>query len=72
MLTNNPAQLVSEIEMTLDNANNAVTRITNMVQQVQNKILTVDLLTPEMLKQVFQHLDYQAEKQGLELLITQP
>ena len=72
MLTNNPAQLVSEIKMALDNANNAVTQITNMVQQAQNKRLSVDLLTPDMLKQVFQHLEDQAEKQGLELLITQP
>ena len=43
-----------------------------MVQQAQNKRLSVNLLTPETLKQVFQHLEDQAEKQGLELLITQP
>jgi hypothetical protein len=72
MLKDNPAQLLSEIETTMDNANNAVTRITNMVQQAQNKRLSVDLLTPDTLKQVFNHLQDQAEKQGLELLITQP
>ena len=72
MLTNNPAQLLSEIKMTLDNANNAFTGITNTVQQAQNKRLSVDLLTPDTLKQVFQHLQDHAEKQGLELLITQP
>jgi hypothetical protein len=72
MLKDNPAQLLSEIEMTMDNANNAVNRITNMVQQAQNKRLSVDLLTPDTLKQVFNHLQDQADKQGLELLITQP
>ena len=72
MLKDNPAQLLSEIEMTMDNANNAVNRITNMVQQAQNKRLSVDLLTPDTLKQVFKHLQDQADKQGLELLITQP
>ena len=51
MLQNNPAQLNSEIEQTLDNAHDAVTRITNMVQQAQNRRLSVDLLTPETLKE---------------------
>ena len=72
MLKDNPAQLLSEIEMTMENANNAVTRITNMVQQAQNKRLSVDLLTPETLKQLYKHLQDQADKQGLELLISQP
>ena len=72
MLQNNPAQLNSEIEQTLDNAHEAVTRITNMVQQAQNRRLSVDLLTPDTLKQLFQHLQDQADKQGLELLISKP
>ena len=72
MLQNNPAQLFSEIEMSLDTAQNAVTSITNMVQQAQNKRLSVDLLTPDTLKQLFNHLQDQADKQGLELLISKP
>ena len=72
MLQNNPAQLNSEIEQTLDNAHDAVTRITNMVQQAQNRRLSVDLLTPETLKQLYQHLENQAEQQKLELLISKP
>ena len=72
MLKNNSAQLFSKIKMTFDNAHNAVTCITNMVQQVQNKKLSVDLLTQDTINQVFQHLQDQAEKQGLELLNTQP
>ena len=49
MLQNNPAQLISEIDDILDKGNDAVTRITNMVQQAQNKRLSVDLLTPDTL-----------------------
>ena len=71
MLQNNPAQLLSEIKIYLDNTHNAVTRVTNMVQQAQNKRLSVDLLTPDMLKQLYQHIQDQADKQGLELLINQ-
>ena len=37
MLQNNPAQLNSEIEQTLNNAHDAVTRITNMVQQLKTE-----------------------------------
>ena len=72
MLQNNPAQLLSEIKISLDNGHNAVTRITIMVQQAQNKRISVDLLTPDTLKQLFKHLQDQADKQGLELLISQP
>jgi hypothetical protein len=43
-----------------------------MVQQAQNKRLSVDLLTPNTLKQVFKHQLDQAESQNLELLISQP
>lgn len=72
MLQNNPAQLISEIDDILDKGNDAVTRITNMVQQAQNKRLSVDLLTPDTLKQLYEHLEDQADKQGLELLISKP
>jgi hypothetical protein len=53
MLQHNPAQLNSEINRILENGHEAATRITNMVQQAQNKRLSVDLLTPDTLKQVF-------------------
>jgi hypothetical protein len=53
MLQHNPAQLNSEINRILENGHKAATRITNMVQQAQNKRLLVDLLTPDTLKQVF-------------------
>jgi hypothetical protein len=53
MLQHNPAQLNSEINRILENGHEATTRITNMVQQAQNKRLLVDLLTPDTLKQVF-------------------
>jgi hypothetical protein len=60
MLQHNPAQLNSEINRILENGHEAATRITNMVQQAQNKRLSVDLLTPDTLKQVFRHLQEQA------------
>ncbi len=47
-------------------------RITNLVQQAQNKRLSVDLLTPKKLKMVFEHLQNQAEQSKLELLISKP
>ena len=72
MLQHNPAQLNSEINRILENGHEAATRITNMVQQAQNKRLSVDLLTPDTLKQVFRHLQEQAESQNLELMINQP
>jgi hypothetical protein len=56
MLQHNPAQLNSEINHILEKGHKAATRITNMVQQAQNKQLSVDLLTPNTLKQVLQHL----------------
>jgi hypothetical protein len=43
-----------------------------MVQQAQNKRLSVELLAPNTLKQVFQHLQDQAEAQNLEFMINQP
>jgi hypothetical protein len=49
MLQHNPAQLNSEINCILENGHEAATRITNMVQQAQNKRLLVDLLTPDTL-----------------------
>ncbi len=72
MLQHNPAQLNSEISRILENGHEAATRITNMVQQAQNKRLSVDLLTPDTLKQVFRHLQDQAESQNLKLMINQP
>ncbi len=72
MLQHNPSHLNSEMNLILENGHEDATRITNMVQQAQNKKLSVDLLTPNMLKQVFQHLLDQAESQNLELLISQP
>jgi len=48
------------------------TRITNLVQQAQNKRLSVDSLTPKTLKMVFEHLQNQAENQKLELLTSKP
>jgi hypothetical protein len=71
-LQHNPDQLNSEINCILENGHEASTRITNMIQQAQNKKLSVDLLTPDTLKQVFQHLQDQAESQNLELMINQP
>ena len=53
-------------------ANEAQIQITNLVQQAQRKRLSVYLLTPKTLKLVFQHLQYHADKQGLELLISKP
>ena len=72
MLLNNPSHLNSEIEDILSKGQNAVTRITNLVQQVQNRRMSVDLLTPTALKQLFKHLEEQADKQSLELLINKP
>ncbi len=72
MLQHNHAQLNSEINRILENGHEAAIRITNMVQQAQNKRLSVDLLTPNTLKQVFQHLQDQAKSQNLKLMINQP
>ena len=72
MLKYNPAQLITEIDRTLEMGHEVQNRITNLVQQAQNKRLSVDLLTPKTLKQVFEHLQNQAEQSKLELLITKP
>jgi len=56
MLKNNPAYLITEIDRTLEMGHEEQTRITNSVQQAQNKRLSVDLLTPKTLKLVFEHL----------------
>jgi len=72
MLKYNPAQLITEIDSTLEMGHEVQTPITNLVQQAQNKRLSVDLLTPKTLKQVFEHLQSQAEQSKLELLITKP
>jgi hypothetical protein len=72
MLKYNSAQLITEIDRTLEMGHEVQTRITNLVQQAQNKRLSVDLLTPKTLKQVFEHLQSQAEQSKLELLITKP
>ena len=72
MLKYSSAQLITEIDRTLEMGHEAQTRITNLVQQAQNKRLSVDLLTPKTLKQVFDHLQSQAEQSKLELLISKP
>jgi hypothetical protein len=72
LLKNNPAQLITEIDCTLEMGYKVQTRITNMVQQAQNKRLSADLLTPKTLKMVFKHLQNQADQQKLELLISKP
>jgi len=72
MLKYSPAQLITEIDSTLEMGHNVQTRITNLVQQAQNKRLSVDLLTPKTLRQVCEHLQSQAEQSKLELLITKP
>ncbi len=65
MLKNNPAQLITEIDCTLEMGHEVQTIITNLVQQAQNKRLSVDLLAPKILKMVFEHLKDQAKKQKL-------
>ncbi len=72
MLKYSSGQLITEIDRTLEMGHEAQTRITNLVQQAQNKRLSVDLLTPKTLKQVFDHLQSQAEQSKLELLISKP
>ena len=72
MLKYSPTQLITEIDSTLEMGHEVQTRITNLVQQAQNKRLSVDLLTPKTLRQVFEHLQSQAEQSKLELLITKP
>ncbi len=72
MLKYSSGQLITEIDRTLEMGHEAQTRITNLVQQAQNKRLSVDLLTPKTLKQVFDHLQNQAEQSKLELLISKP
>jgi len=72
MVKNNPAHLITNIDRTLEMGHEVQTRITNLVQQAQNKRLSVDLLTPKTLKLVFEHLQNQAEQSNLELLISKP
>jgi len=72
MLKNNPAHLITEIDRTLEMGHKVQIRITNLVQQAQNKRLSVDLLTPKTLKLVFEHLQNQAEQANLELFIPKP
>jgi len=72
MVKNNPAHLITNIDCTLEMGHEVQTRITNLVQQAQNKRLSVDLLTPKTLKLVFEHLQNQAEQSNLELLISKP
>ena len=72
MLKNNPAQLITEIDRTLEMGHKVQNCITNLVQQAQNKRLSVDLLTPKTFKMVFEHLQDQAEQSKLELLISKP
>jgi len=69
ILKNNPAQLITEINRTLEMGHEVQNRITNLVQQAQNKQLSVDLITPKTLKLVFEHLQNQAEQSKLEFLI---
>ena len=72
MVKNNPAHLITNKDHTMEMGHEVQTRITNLVQQVQNKRLSVDLLTPKTLKLVFKHLQNQAELSNLELLISKP
>jgi len=72
MLKHSPAQLITEIDCTLEMGHKVQNCITNLVQQAQNKRLSVDLLTPKTLKQVFEHHQSQAEQSKLELLISKP
>ncbi len=72
MVKNNPAHLITNKDCTLEMGHEVQTRITNLVQQAQNKKLSVDLLTPKTLKLVFEHLQNQAEQSNLELLISKP
>ena len=72
LLQTNPAQLLSEISDIHAMGNDVINRITNMVQQAQNKRLSVDLLTAQTLTDLFDHLQDQADKQDLTLLISQP
>jgi len=72
MLKHSPAQLITEIDRTLEMGHEVQNRITNLVQQAQNKRFSVDLLTPKTLKMVFEHLQSQAEQSKLELLISKP
>jgi hypothetical protein len=69
MVKNNPAHLITNIDRTLEMGHEVQT---NLVQQAQNKRLSVDLLTPKTLKLVLEHLQNQAELSNLELLISKP
>jgi len=68
MLKNNPAQLITEIDNTLEMGRKVQNQITNLVQQAQNKRLSVDLLTPKTLKLVFEHLQNQAVTSHLQTI----
>jgi hypothetical protein len=72
MVKNNPAHLITNIDRTREMGHEVQTRITNLVQQAQNKRLSVDLPSLKTLKLVFKYLQNQAEQSNLELLISKP